>query len=50
MGEMNRFVEAAVVTALFAVSVLCMNYSSDRGCAKTSAAVIDRGPSHVIAN
>jgi hypothetical protein len=51
MSEMNRFVEAAVITALFAACVLFVNYNLDRGaCGKASAALIERGPGHIVAN
>jgi hypothetical protein len=52
MGEVSRFIEAAIITAVFATGVMCMNYSAWTDCDhnRSVMARIDRGPSLVAIN
>ena len=52
MGDISRFIEAAIITTLFAAGIMGMNYSARTACNhdKSVTAMIDRGPSRVAAN
>lgn len=52
MGEISRFMEAAIITAVFAAGAFFVNYPSGSGCGKNKAvaARIERGPSRVFIN
>jgi hypothetical protein len=52
MGEISRFIEAAIITAVFAAATVCLNYSAHSGCGHQKSAMvrIDRGPSRVAIN
>jgi hypothetical protein len=52
MDDISRFIEAAIITAVFAAGVVFMNYSTNAGCDhnKSVTVRIDRGPSRVAIN
>ncbi len=52
MGDISRFVEAAIITTVFAAGVVWMNYSAWTACDhnRPVTARIDRGPSRVAAS
>jgi len=52
MGEVSRFIEAAIITAVFAAAAMSMNYFANAGCdhKKPVTAMVDRGPPRVVLN
>ena len=52
MGDISRFIEAAIISAVFAAGVVCMNYSSRGGCdhGKPVTAMTERGASRLVIN